>query len=238
MTASHRVVAAALAAILALSLAACAGNDEPAAPGLVFVSTRDGDYAIYSMDADGGGEERLTEGKADPSTPQGLFFQIDPAVSPDGKLIAFASKRGGTFDLYAMATDGTGTRRLTSTPDDDGHPTWSPDGRQIAFERGIPGDLYVMNADGSGARRIGDDTAPELQPAWSPDGRWIAYLSDRSGEYEVWLRPADGSGPERRVTNDGNTWRFPLAWCCRTPKSSPSATRTAGCAGWTPPPAR
>jgi tricorn protease len=52
----------------------------------------------------------------------------------------------------------------------------------------------------------------EVAAAWSPDGRWIAYLSDRTGEYEVWVRPADGSGEERRVTTGGDVWRFPLSW--------------------------
>lgn len=52
----------------------------------------------------------------------------------------------------------------------------------------------------------------ELAPAWSPDGRWVAYSSDRSGEYEIYVRPSDGTGAERRVTTDGDIWRFPVAW--------------------------
>jgi tricorn protease len=47
---------------------------------------------------------------------------------------------------------------------------------------------------------------------WSPDGRWIAYLSDRSGEYEIYVRDAGGAGEERRVTTDGDIWRFPPVW--------------------------
>ncbi|MCL7983142.1 MAG: hypothetical protein M8862_11515, partial [marine benthic group bacterium] len=52
----------------------------------------------------------------------------------------------------------------------------------------------------------------EMDPRWSPDGRWIAYLSDRSGEYEVYVRPQDGSGEERRITTDGDVWKFPPLW--------------------------
>ena len=62
------------------------------------------------MNADGGGERRLTERRETPSTPAGLFFQIEPAWSPDGTKIAFASRRRGTFDIYVMNADGTGTR--------------------------------------------------------------------------------------------------------------------------------
>jgi tricorn protease len=51
-----------------------------------------------------------------------------------------------------------------------------------------------------------------MNPVWSPDGRWIAYLSDRSGEYEIWVRDAGGAGTERRVTTDGDIWRFPPVW--------------------------
>ena len=51
-----------------------------------------------------------------------------------------------------------------------------------------------------------------MNPVWSPDGRWIAYLSDRSGEYELYVRDAGGTAPERRVTTGGDVWRFPPVW--------------------------
>jgi tricorn protease len=51
-----------------------------------------------------------------------------------------------------------------------------------------------------------------MNPVWSPDGRWIAYLSDRSGEYEIYVRDAGGAAPERRVTTGGDIWRFPPVW--------------------------
>ena len=95
----------------------------------------------------------------DPATPAGLFFQIEPAWSPDGTRIAFASKREGSFDIYAMNADGSETVRLTSTREDDSHPSWSADGERIVFSRGVPGDLWVMNADGSEARAILRDPA-------------------------------------------------------------------------------
>jgi TolB protein len=178
----------------ALLLAACGGSDD-SDPDLLIVSTRDGDYAIYGVSTSDGDGQRLTDAEVDPSTPQGLLFQVEPAWSPDGSTIAFASKRSGTFDLYAMRVEGSGTRRLTSTKDDDVQPAWSPDGERIVFARGSPGRLFVMAADGSGARRLTDEEADETEPAWSPDGRWIAYARREPGTSlrELWLVRPDGS---------------------------------------------
>jgi Tol biopolymer transport system component len=204
-------LALAVAIGIALVLSACGGSDDRRAD-LLLVSTRDGDYAIYAMNADGGKQERLTEAEGDPSSPQGLFFQIEPAWSPDGSRIAFASKRAGSFDLYVMNADGTGTRRLTTAPADEGHPTWSPDGERIAFSRGTSGDLYVMNADGSGVKPLANGPADETQPAWSPDGRSIAFVSRLPGTQvrELWVMRADGSEPRRltrlEVTSSSPAW--------------------------------
>ena len=203
----------------ALLLAACGGSDE-AEHDLVFVSTRDGDYALYTMSTSEGDERRLTEAEGDPSTPLGLFFQTDPAWSPDGSTIAFASKRSGSFDLYAVSADGSDMRRLTSTKEDDDEPTWSPDGKRIAFARGASSRLFVMSADGSGARRLTDEEREEAEPAWSPDGRWIAYSSKEPGSSirELWLVRADGSQQRRLTRLDG---------AAQAPAWSPDGSRLA-----------
>jgi Tol biopolymer transport system component len=154
------------------------------------------------MSADGGGQERLTEEVGDASSPSGLFFQVEPAWSPDGNRIAFASKREGSFDIYSMAADGTGTRRLTSTRDDEDDPSWSPDGRRIVFSGGASGDLVLMNTDGTGTRPLVTGDTTDTQPAWSPNGRWIAFVRRTPGTpiRELWLVRPDGSGL-RRLTS-------------------------------------
>jgi Tol biopolymer transport system component len=204
----RRSLAAAGAAVAILA-GGCGGEEEPR-PDLAFVSTRDGDYAIFEMDADGGGQNRLTEREGVAGSPARLFFQVDPAWSPDGAQLAFSSRRRGTFDLYVMNGDGTGTRQLTSGKEHDSDPTWSPDGTRLAFERN--GDVYVVLADGSGARRISDVTAEENEPAWSPDGDWIAYVRRTPGtaSRELWLMRADGTG-RRSLTRQNATVTTP-AW--------------------------
>jgi Tol biopolymer transport system component len=199
VSARRSSVATLLIACVALLAGGCGGSGETS-EDIVFVSTQDGDYALFGTDRDGGDRTRLTDEKGDPSTPSGLLFQVDPAWSPDGRRVAFASAREGSLDIYVMDVDGTGTQRLTSTKEDDGHPTWSPDGERIAFHRG-DGHLYVMKADGSGARRVTSTLAPESEPAWSPDGRWLAYTQRTPGTpiREVWVVSPDGGGA-RRVT--------------------------------------
>ena len=199
-----------VAIVTAVGAAGCGGSDE-ARPDLAFVSTRDGDYAIFEMNADGGAQRRLTPREDNgSSSPARLFFQIEPAWSRDASQIAFSSRRSGTFDLYVMNSDGAGTEQLTSGKDDDSHPSWSPDGHRLAFER--DGDVFVVTAAGTRAHRISDKTVDEAEPAWSPDGAWIAYVRRTPGTAgrELWIMRPDGSG-RRALTAQNATVTTP-AW--------------------------
>lgn len=190
-----RGAGAAAAAAVAAAAAGCGGSDA-VGDDIVFVSSRGGDYALYGMEADGSEQGRLTEDEGEPSTPAGLAHQVDPAWSPDGRRIAFASGRDGPSHLFVVAADGTGLRRLTNTREDDGEPTWSPDGARLAFQRGDDGRIVVMRAGGGEARRLTRGDAPAGDPAWSPNGRWIAYSRRLRGTEvrELWLVRPDGGG--------------------------------------------
>ncbi len=78
----------------------------------------------------------------------------------------------------------------------------SPAGVRVVLD--ARGDLYSVPAkDGATRNLTATPSVRERDPAWSPDGKWIAYLSDETGEYELWIRPQDGSGAPRRLTTDG-----------------------------------
>ena len=220
MRAASALFAVGAALVLAPLLLSSCGGSNGSDPDLVFVSTRDGEYAIYGMSATGEDQRRLTDAEIDPSTPQGLLFQTEPAWSPDGSTIVFSSKRSGASSLYAMGVDGSGTRRLTSTKDDDGQPAWSPDGKRIVFARGAAPRLFLVDADGAGARRLTDDEVDETEPAWSPDGELIAYSRRDPGTSirELWVVRPDGS-QGRRVTK--------LSGIVLAPSWSPDGSRIA-----------
>ncbi|RMF73837.1 MAG: peptidase S41 [Acidobacteria bacterium] len=78
------------------------------------------------------------------------------------------------------------------------HPAPSPDGSRIAFS--WQGDLFVVSRDGGPARRLTVHPAHESRPVWSRDGRSIAFASDRHGNDDVFVMPADGSAPPTRLT--------------------------------------
>jgi Tol biopolymer transport system component len=195
-------------AAVATSLAGCGGGSKDA--DIAFMSSRPGYYAIYVMSSDGKGERLLTEREGSPPADESVFWQIDPAWSPDGSKIAFASARTGSPDVYVMNADGTGTMALTAGKTNDTHPTWSPDGRSIAFVR--DGDVYVMAADGADPKRISDINAQESDPAWSPDGDWIAYIKRTPGApvQNLWLMRPDGS--ERHALTKQSGRAFTPAW--------------------------
>jgi hypothetical protein len=116
-------------------------------------------------------------------------------VTAEGK-IAFSSNRDGNYEIYVINTDGSGLTRITNHPANDHWPTWSPDGRQIAFTRDDHWDIYVINADGSNEVRLTDGH----DPVWSPDGQQIAFASARDGNLEIYTMNVDGSGLTR-LTN-------------------------------------
>jgi Tol biopolymer transport system component len=124
---------------------------------------------------------------------------IDPAWSPDGTRIAFASDRDGGWDVWVMNADGTDPVRLTDDPAADDHPSWSPDGTRIVFgsERDTAKgttDLWAMNADGSGQERLLAMPGNERYPDWSPDGKLIVFSHfGGSGGAGIWTMRADGT---------------------------------------------
>lgn len=133
----------------------------------------------------------------------------DPAWSPDGKQIAFASERDGNREIYVMNGDGSNPVRLTFTNFSDYRPAWSPDGSRIAFvsERDGNAEIYLMNADGTNPVRLTDNPAFDGDPDWSPDGSRIAFRSARSGTGGIWIMDAEGSNAHQLTTNFLGDWQ-------------------------------
>ena len=88
----------------------------------------------------------------------------------------------------------------------------SPSGTRALFD--ARGEIFTVPAKHGEIRNLTNTPGiRERNPNWSPDGRWVSYLSDRNGdEYEIFVRPADGTGDERQVTKDGKSWRFEPLW--------------------------
>ena len=121
-----------------------------------------------------------------------------PTWSPTGERIVYADRRGlAWIDLESLETG-----RFPGGSAWDTSPTFSPDGRRLAFMARIHDnwEVMVMNADGSGRQRLThSDPAQEtpvsnVAPAWSPDGKSIAFLSNRDGPWRIYIMAADGSG--------------------------------------------
>ena len=172
-----------LPVLLALGLAALGGQPGGAATPEQLVFVRDGD--LWSAAPDGTNAERLTRSTA---------AETGPALSPDGRTLAFASNRSGENEVYSAETRKWESKLLTRNPGrDDSSAAWSPDGNRLAWASS--GDVYTMNAQGNARLALATTAAVEENPAWSPDGKDIVYAAD--GDLFV-MRPG---GAPRRLTS-------------------------------------
>ena len=181
---------------------------------LFFLSDRDENMRanIWAKDLDSGEVRQVTR-----------FTDFDvhfPAIGPDD--IVFEA--GGELYLLDLATestrevpvkvvtDGSTLRpRMESPAELIAGAGISPSGARAVFE--ARGEMFTVPAEHGPVRNLSRTSGEaERFPAWSPDGRWIAYWSDATGEYELFVRAADGSGDPRRLTELGPGFRYRLFW--------------------------
>lgn len=190
-----------------LSTSARLGNLAPG--GLFFVYTaQDGDDADIFLQR-GGGLNPIN------LTADSEAHDMQPAVSPDGQRIVFTSHREGR-DLFIMGTTGESARLLAAN---GARPTWSPDGREVAYSTedfNVPwaregfSKLRIIPADGGDYREL-DLAVEAIEPDWSPDGRRIAFwsLERETARRDLWSVQPDGTNLVR-LTDDAE-----LDWCPR-----------------------
>ena len=126
-------------------------------------------------------------------------LEIDPAISPDGKMIAYAAGPPGKMSLYVRQIAGGRPIALsTSLPGDCRWPQWSPEGTQISFQ--YQGSIYVVPAFGGIPKKL-VETAPGRTArcaAWSPDSKQISYVDVGNESYQnILVRPIDGGEPAK-----------------------------------------
>lgn len=120
--------------------------------------------------------------------------QWDPAFARNGGQIAFRgyyAPGDGAYALYVAGTNGCSARRLTRSI--AGSPSWSPDGRWIAYDTSGAGEIWKVRADGRQPTRIARGRLAS-SPSWSPDGARIAFTRVSNGRGQIWTVRPDGKG--------------------------------------------
>jgi TolB protein len=179
--------------------------------------TADGHWIYFGLYA--AGPDRMCRIRPDGSEFQVVAEGIDPAISPDGKTLAFAKATPEGHHLFAMNADGSNVRQLTKQANGFGgvHATWTPDGKFLIFANqvGESLELFRCGPDGQDMTQLthfGGGRAA-TSPAVSPDGQWItfrlcdevywrsgerselAYKERRADKRPVWIMGRDGSNP-------------------------------------------
>jgi TolB protein len=155
-----------------------------------------GSMEIFVSNLDGSNRKQLTHSKK--------TVNIAPRWNPaTGREIAFISDRAGQPEVYVMDSSGANQRPLIARGGHADSPSWSPDGRYIAFTWGGAGNFQVFVADvGTGHLLQLTSRGTNESPSWSPDGRHLVFQSNRGGRQEIWRMHIDGSD-QQQLTHGG-----------------------------------
>jgi Tol biopolymer transport system component len=189
----------------AISFINSSGEFSPDGSRFAFVVYANGDNQITILNTANGDEVRRFQ-------PDGVGSIYNVAYHPNGRQLVFTGTKGGISDLYLVNEDGSGLRQLTNDQFADLQPTFSPDGRTIAFatdrnpatsfERLTFGDLQLATLDvetGAVTIHTAFPTGKHINPQYSPDGRSLYFISDQDGVSDVY-RMELGSNQIFRLT--------------------------------------
>jgi dipeptidyl aminopeptidase/acylaminoacyl peptidase len=158
---------------------------------IVFKSFDSGDPEIYTMNSKGGNREQLTFNEVSTG---------DPAMSADGKRIAYRTDLDGDYDLYVMKSNGDDQDLVLDTDtDDEIDPAFSPNAKRIVFTR--EGDIWSIKPDGTDPRQL-TTGGSDNEPQYSPNGKTIAFQRFDGSGADIWLMKADGSNERALVNTD------------------------------------
>jgi eukaryotic-like serine/threonine-protein kinase len=150
---------------------------------------------------------------------RGTGVESEPAISPDGNLVAYTGDESGNQDIWLFDLRNRTSRNLTEHPSSDRHASWAADGSSIYFVSDRDGTASVWQVPllGGLATRV----VPNAEDvAASPDGTRLAFTRQVEGYYRLFVVPIANLADARQVTSTGDG-----TWDHRTPAWSPDSTR-------------
>lgn len=138
--------------------------------------------------------------------------QVDesPQVSPDGRRIAFSSRRSGHQEIWVCGREGSPCESLARTPN-GGTPRWAPDSQSIAYDEWSTESghsaIFTIDVRTLAVRRLTSSGGDDVVPSFSRDGRSLYFASNRTGSWQVFRTSVQG-GEAQQITREGGFAAF------------------------------
>ena len=159
----------------------------------------EGGQGIYLLTREGKIRKRITSKWSE------WGIDVSPSFSPDGRNMAFVSKRSGTPQIFIQNMESGSVRRLTYQGKYNTSPAWSPTGKKVAYS-GVSGGqfhIYVIDETGGDSTQLTKGSSDNESPAWSPDGSMIAFSSTREGPSRIYVMTSYGTEQRRLLSIKG-----------------------------------